>query len=129
MSSRVRKIVAAITVISSTAPAVAELSPQEAAGINGAAMFFAMGTVAYAECPKVGFKVNPNGWHALTETTAPSTTSKDYFIGGRYSDAGRASVAYVTAIMTEAGAPAWCSYMAAWAKVAHPTIWQKLISK
>jgi hypothetical protein len=62
MSSRVWKILTAVTVISSAAPAVAELSPEEAVGINGTAMFFAMGAVAYAECPKVGFNVNPNGW-------------------------------------------------------------------
>jgi hypothetical protein len=129
MRSRAQQMLVAVMIICSAVPAAAELSPQEAAEINGAAMFFAMGTVAFAECPKAGFTVNPNGWHALVETTAPGTTSKDYFTGGRYSDVGRVSVSYVVAIMTETGAPAWCAYMAAWAKVAHPTIWQKLIVK
>src|SRR5437879_25324 len=83
---------------------------QQAAGINGAAMFVAMGTVAFAECPKAGFKVNPNGWHALVEATAPGTASKDYFIGGRFSEVGRNSVAFVSAVEMEAGAAAWCGY-------------------
>lgn len=129
MLAGIGKTLAIVLIISSAVPAAAELSPEEAAGINGAAMFFAMGTVAFAECPKAGFKVNPNGWHALVEATAPGTTAKDYFIGGRFSEVGRNSFAFVTAVETEAGAGAWCGYMAAWAKVAHPTIWQKLIAK
>lgn len=110
-------------------PAYGQLTAQEAAGVNGGAMFFAMGTVAFAECPKVGFTVNPNGWMALVETAAPGTTGKDYAIGGRFSEVGRNAFAFVAAVEGEAGAPVWCGYMAAWAKAAHPTIFQKLISR
>jgi hypothetical protein len=110
-------------------PSYGQLTEQEAAGVNGAAMFFAMGTVAFTECPKVGFTVNPNGWIALVETAAPTTKAKDYAIGGRFSEVGRNSFAFVAAVESEAGPAAWCGYMAAWAKVAHPTIWQKLITK
>lgn len=110
--------------------AQAELSEFDAAKVNSAAMFFAMGSIAFGECQKVGFRVNPNGWHALLESAAPAgVTGKDFITGGRFSEAGRNALSYVGSIQMEAGAPAWCSYMAAWAKVAHPTIWQSLISK
>lgn len=110
-------------------PARAQITEQEAAGINGAAMLFAMGAMAFGECPKVGYKVNPNGWTALMLTAAPDADPKEFITGGRYSEAGRNALARVGAMQTEAGLPAWCAYMAAWAKVAHPTIFQKLISK
>lgn len=126
MLARICLVLAALSLPGS---AHGQLTEQEAAKVNSAAMLFAMGTIAFAECPKVGFTVNSNGWVALVETAAPGTAAKEYAIGGRFSEAGRNSFAFVAAVESEAGAAAWCGYMAAWAKVAHPTIWQKLIAR
>ncbi len=92
-----------------------------------AAYFVALETIASTECPKLGYKVNPNGWHALVEHEAPDSSTTDYQGGGKYEDLGRAAFNLQTKIIEDAGPATWCAYLKAWARAYHP--WINLIAK
>jgi hypothetical protein len=114
--------------LASIPPALAQL-PQDQAALGQAAYYFAIGAVAYGECSKLGYKVNPNGWHALVEHTAPGVTADDFVRGGKHEALSKAVFEYTGQIVENAGVTAWCAYIAAWAKAYHPRIWPDLITK
>jgi hypothetical protein len=125
-----RKLIsAAATFLLATASAQAQTLTSDQTAIAQAAYFFAIGAIAYGECPKLSYKVNPNGWHALVEHTAPGVAEADFIKGGKYEALSREVFKYTGQIIDEAGKPAWCAYIAAWTKAYHPQVWPNLIVK
>ena len=53
-----------------------------------AASAAAYGAMAYAECSKIGYTVDPQAWHDLVEQLAPGYTARDFGPNGRMSNIG-----------------------------------------
>ena len=93
-----------------------------------AAIYFANGLSAYAECVKLGYKVDPNAWFALMGHEAPDVSPDDFKRDGRYYELGNLATNSVISKIEAMGAEAWCSSMAAWAAKEHPVVGEGLIS-
>lgn len=92
-----------------------------------AAYLAAIGAIAFAECPKAGFTVNPNGWHALIEHDGFSAS--DFMPGAKFEVVGAATRLQTGHVFEAAGRDVWCSYIQAWSQVVHPRIWRELIHR
>lgn len=97
--------------------------------LTEAAMIFAMGLVAYAECPALGYRVNASGWDALVQIAEPSVSLNDFGRNGRLFQLGRLATQSVAADVDSKGAGQWCANTWAWVHRKHPVVGDDIMKK
>jgi hypothetical protein len=86
------------------------------------------GTVAYAECPKLGYRVEPQAWHALVEKLAPGHTALDFGPNGQFAKIGGKTYLLLIKDFEIRGAKVWCARVARMARRRYPESATSLIS-